>query len=73
MQGFDSFYYVFPYWSCWHAISSIQNKNLFHEMTLAYQQGRMAKDPVEFWYKGELGFFDNYSKFEFGYDSCKIR
>ena len=29
-------------------------------MYLAYQQGRMGADPSAFWYKGELGFFDNY-------------
>jgi len=26
----------------------------------AYKAGRMATDPTTFWYKGELGFFDNY-------------
>ena len=30
------------------------------EMTRAYKEGRMAKDPAIFWYQGELGFFDNY-------------
>lgn len=29
-------------------------------MSIAYQQGRLAKDPSEFWYEGELGFFDKY-------------
>ena len=33
---------------------------MFHEMYLAYKQGRADKDPAEFWYKGELGFFDFY-------------
>ena len=27
---------------------------------MAYKQGRMGSDPSTFWYKGELGFFDNY-------------
>ena len=29
-------------------------------MRLAYEQGRAAKDPAEFWYQGEIGFFDYY-------------
>ena len=29
-------------------------------MLTAYKQGRMGADPSTFWYKGELGFFDNY-------------
>ena len=29
-------------------------------MNEAYQKGRLGKDPVEFWYEGELGFFDHY-------------
>jgi len=29
-------------------------------MNVAYQKGRLGKDPVEFWYDGELGFFDHY-------------
>lgn len=27
---------------------------------MAYKQGRAAKDPSEFWFKGEIGFFDFY-------------
>ena len=30
------------------------------EMPVAYQKGRMEKNPAEFWYEGALGFFDNY-------------
>ena len=26
----------------------------------AFKEGRMEKDPSEFWYKGEIGFFDFY-------------
>jgi len=26
----------------------------------AYAEGRSEKDPSEFWYKGEIGFFDFY-------------
>jgi CheY-like chemotaxis protein len=36
------------------------NYRLFVEMRTAYKQGRMGADPSTFWYKGELGFFDNY-------------
>lgn len=43
----------------WH-IYRQWNERLFSEMFLAFQQGRMGKSPAEFWYKGELGFFDNY-------------
>ena len=27
---------------------------------MAYQHGRMGANPAEFWYQGEIGFFDNY-------------
>ena len=30
------------------------------EMYAAYRDGRAAKDPSQFWYKGEMGFFDFY-------------
>jgi CheY-like chemotaxis protein len=36
------------------------NYKLFVEMRTAYKQGRLGADPSKFWYKGELGFFDNY-------------
>jgi hypothetical protein len=36
------------------------NERLLQEMYLAYQQGRMEKDPTENWAKGEIGFFDFY-------------
>lgn len=36
------------------------NTCLFLEMSAAHQAGRLAKDPADFWYQGELGFFDNY-------------
>ena len=29
-------------------------------MYKAYKEGRTDKDPSEFWYKGEIGFFDFY-------------
>ena len=29
-------------------------------MYAAFKAGRLAKDPCTFWFKGELGFFDNY-------------
>lgn len=34
----------------WH-IYRKWNERLFMEMTAAYRQGRMAKDPADFWYK----------------------
>lgn len=43
----------------WH-IYRKWNRKLFEELYQAFHHGRMAKDPSEFWYKGELGFFDNY-------------
>jgi hypothetical protein len=43
----------------WH-IYRKWNERLFKEMTLAFQNGHMAVNPMTFWYKGELGFFDNY-------------
>jgi hypothetical protein len=30
------------------------------EMHRAFTEGRMGKDPSLFWYRGEIGFFDNY-------------
>jgi len=43
----------------WH-IYRKWNQNLFSELYVAYLNGRMAQDPAEFWYKGEIGFFDFY-------------
>lgn len=43
----------------WH-IYRKWNERLFKEMWIAFKQGRMGKSPADFWYKGELGFFDNY-------------
>ncbi|CAB9505993.1 Receptor-type guanylate cyclase gcy [Seminavis robusta] len=36
------------------------NERLFHELYLAYTEGRMDSDPSDGWYKGEIWFFDNY-------------
>ena len=36
------------------------NERLFIEMAKAYEDGRAEKHPADFWYKGELGFFDFY-------------
>jgi 3'5'-cyclic nucleotide phosphodiesterase len=36
------------------------NKRLFHEMYLAYVNGRHPTNPADSWYNGELWFFDNY-------------
>ena len=43
----------------WHVYQK-WNKQLFKEMYCAFLDGRMGKDPGTFWYKGEIGFFDNY-------------
>jgi 3'5'-cyclic nucleotide phosphodiesterase len=43
----------------WHVYRK-WNERLFAEMYKAYKQGRAATDPAEFWYKGEIGFFDFY-------------
>jgi hypothetical protein len=43
----------------WH-IYRKWNERLFEEMHEAYLCGRMAKNPADFWYHGELAFFDNY-------------
>ena len=36
------------------------NARLFEEMYKAYKEGRAEKNPAEFWYEGEKGFFDFY-------------
>jgi 3'5'-cyclic nucleotide phosphodiesterase len=36
------------------------NERLYREMYAAYAAGRGDRDPAEFWYQGELGFFDFY-------------
>jgi hypothetical protein len=43
----------------WHVYQK-WNARLFNEMYRAYKEGRSEKDPSEFWYKGEIGFFDFY-------------
>ncbi|CAB9499837.1 Receptor-type guanylate cyclase gcy [Seminavis robusta] len=43
----------------WH-IYRKWNERFFEEMYNAYLEGRADKDPTEFWYKGEIGFFDFY-------------
>ncbi|CAB9499736.1 calmodulin-dependent 3',5'-cyclic nucleotide phosphodiesterase 1C [Seminavis robusta] len=43
----------------WHVYRK-WNQRLFEEMYKAYKEGRSEKDPSEFWYKGETGFFDFY-------------
>jgi class 3 adenylate cyclase len=43
----------------WH-IYRKWNARLFEELYKAYVEGRAEKDPSEFWYKGEIGFFDFY-------------
>jgi hypothetical protein len=43
----------------WH-IYRKWNERFFLECYKAYKDGRAEKDPSEFWYKGEMGFFDFY-------------
>lgn len=43
----------------WH-IYRKWNENFFFENLNAFYQGRLEKNPAEFWYKGEMGFFDFY-------------
>ena len=43
----------------WH-IYRKWNERLFEELYLAYKEGRADKNPAEFWYRGEMGFFDFY-------------
>jgi len=43
----------------WHVYQK-WNRCLFREMHAAFKAGRLGKDPATFWYKGEMGFFDNY-------------
>ncbi|CAB9505284.1 Receptor-type guanylate cyclase gcy [Seminavis robusta] len=43
----------------WHVYRQ-WNFNLFREMHRAYKDGRSDTNPVDFWYEGEIGFFDFY-------------
>lgn len=43
----------------WH-IYRKWNERFFEENYAAFLNGRAEKDPSEFWYKGEIGFFDFY-------------
>ena len=43
----------------WHVYYK-WNQRLFDEMYSAYLSGRSSKNPVDFWYQGELSFFQNY-------------
>ena len=43
----------------WHVYRE-WNERLFVEMYCAYKAGRAKKNPAEYWYEGELGFFDFY-------------
>jgi len=45
----------------WH-IYRKWNSRFFLECYKAYKDGRAEKDPSDFWFKGEIGFFDFYSK-----------
>ena len=43
----------------WHVFRK-WNQSLFEEMYEAYRSGRAEKNPADFWYQGEIGFFDFY-------------
>ena len=43
----------------WHVFRK-WNQSLFEEMYEAYRTGRAATNPADFWYQGEIGFFDYY-------------
>jgi 3'5'-cyclic nucleotide phosphodiesterase len=44
----------------WHVYRK-WNERLFREMTKSFREGRgSGKDPAEFWYEGELAFFDRW-------------
>ena len=43
----------------WHVYRK-WNTFFFQECYQAFQEGRADKDPAEYWYKGEIGFFDFY-------------
>ena len=43
----------------WHVFRK-WNQVLFEEMYEAYRTGRAATNPADFWYQGEIGFFDFY-------------
>jgi len=47
---------------CTVCTHSSVNLLLHREMYTAYKGGRMEKNPLDFWYKGEIGFFDFYSE-----------
>lgn len=36
------------------------NERLFKECYKAYKEGRAAKNPCDYWYEGEIGFYDFY-------------
>lgn len=38
----------------------VWNENLFRELYKAYIDGRSERNPADFWYEGEIGFFDYY-------------
>ena len=43
----------------WHVYRK-WNERLFLEMAKAYHEGRSKNHPADFWYQGEINFFDFY-------------
>ena len=43
-----------------HPFVFLRNERFFEECYQAYMEGRAEKDPSEYWYEGEIGFFDFY-------------
>ena len=48
--------HTMPHWHIYRRF----NQRLFEEIAAAYREGRCSANPAEFWYEGELKFFDNY-------------
>ena len=43
----------------WHVYIK-WNERLYEEMCAAFKDGRVGKNPADFWYQGEINFFDFY-------------
>ena len=54
-----SYLALFPPILQWH-IYRKWNERYFQECCRAHEMGRADRDPSQYWYEGELGFFDHY-------------
>jgi hypothetical protein len=48
--------HTMQHWTVYHR----WNERLCEEIDQAFLDGRSEKDPIEFWYKGKIGFLDFY-------------